>query len=206
VGASRSGEALQDILNQIQNVTMQISQIATAAEEQTATTSEITMNIQSINEVAQNANTDANANANAASMLTSLAEKLQEEVRRFKTAESELFILEIAKGDHRKFVDTVEDALLGIHQLEASKLSTHKTCRFGKWYDGEGKGMCGSLAAYRAIETPHERIHALARDAVNAFNSGDRQKAEAILLEMKGISSQIVGLLDQMEHEAKNKI
>ena len=35
---TRSGEALEDILNKINELTMQVSQIATAAEEQTATT------------------------------------------------------------------------------------------------------------------------------------------------------------------------
>jgi methyl-accepting chemotaxis protein len=44
--AAKSVEALQDILRQINDVVMQVSQIATAAEEQTATTGEISSNIQ----------------------------------------------------------------------------------------------------------------------------------------------------------------
>ena len=63
--------------------------------------------------------------------------------------------------------------------------------------------MCGSLPAYRAIAGPHERIHSLARDAVAAFNNGNPQQAQSILREMQGISQQIIGLLDQMEQEAK---
>ena len=48
---TRSGEALEDILNKINELTMQISNVATAAGEQTATTQEITNNIQMITEV-----------------------------------------------------------------------------------------------------------------------------------------------------------
>lgn len=44
--AARSGDALRDILNQINAVAMQVNQIATVAEEQTATTSEVSGNMQ----------------------------------------------------------------------------------------------------------------------------------------------------------------
>ena len=46
--AAKSGEALREILEQINEVTMQVNQVATAAEEQTATTTEISKNIMKI--------------------------------------------------------------------------------------------------------------------------------------------------------------
>jgi methyl-accepting chemotaxis protein len=203
-GASRSGEVLLEILSQIQDVTMQVSQIATAAEEQTATTGEITSNIQRINDVAQHSSSEAHGSAKAAITLNELAEKLQIEVRKFKTAESELFILELAKGDHRKFIETVDDVIKGYKSMEASALSTHMTCRFGKWYSSEGLAMCGSLPAYRAIAGPHEKIHSLAREAVAAHNSGDKQKAERFFAEAETLSHQIIDLLGQMAKEARS--
>jgi methyl-accepting chemotaxis protein len=51
--AARSGEALRGILEQIGTVTSQISQIATAAEEQTATIHEINNNMQIVADVAK---------------------------------------------------------------------------------------------------------------------------------------------------------
>ncbi|CAH2031662.1 methyl-accepting chemotaxis protein [Trichlorobacter ammonificans] len=51
--AASSGEALERILERISAVTMQISQIATAAEEQTATIQEINTNIQMVADVAR---------------------------------------------------------------------------------------------------------------------------------------------------------
>ena len=84
--AARSGQALQDILSQIQNVTMQVSQIATAAEEQTATTGEISNNIQQITEVVQETAKGAQESASAANQLAGLAEELQKLVGQFKLA------------------------------------------------------------------------------------------------------------------------
>lgn len=46
VEAAKSGKALVEILEEIGSVTMQIGQIATAAEEQTATVHDINRNIQ----------------------------------------------------------------------------------------------------------------------------------------------------------------
>ena len=82
--ASKSGEALQAILEQINAVNMQVSQIATAAEEQTATTAEISNNIQQINDVVQHTAHGAQESVVAANMLSGLAEELQRLVGQFK--------------------------------------------------------------------------------------------------------------------------
>jgi methyl-accepting chemotaxis protein len=84
--AARSGEALQDILTQINAVTMQVDQIATAAEQQTATTNEISRNILQITEVVNDTASGALQSANASSQLASLAERLQQLVGRFTLA------------------------------------------------------------------------------------------------------------------------
>jgi methyl-accepting chemotaxis protein len=82
--AARSGEALRDILEQINAVTMQVNQIATAAEEQTATTSEISSNMLQITEVVQQTSLGAQESATAAAQLSGNAEELQRLVRQFK--------------------------------------------------------------------------------------------------------------------------
>jgi methyl-accepting chemotaxis protein len=82
--ASHSGEALQEILSRINDVTMQINQIATAAEEQTSTTGEIAGNVSRINDVAQDSSRSAHESATAANQLVTLAEELQRQVRQFR--------------------------------------------------------------------------------------------------------------------------
>jgi methyl-accepting chemotaxis protein len=82
--AAKSGEALQDILQQINDVAMQVHQIATAAEEQTATTSEISNNMMQITEVVQVTAQGAHESATAAAQLHCNADELQRLVHRFK--------------------------------------------------------------------------------------------------------------------------
>ena len=84
--AEKSGTALQDILSQITAVTGQIGQIATAAEEQTATTHEISNNMQQITATVGHATQHAKDTATAAQHLSGLAGELQQLVARFKLA------------------------------------------------------------------------------------------------------------------------
>jgi methyl-accepting chemotaxis protein len=82
--AAKSGEALRDILEQVNAVTMQVNQIATAAEEQTCTTGEISNNMQQITQVVQDTANGAHQSAQAAARLNNTAEELQRLVRQFK--------------------------------------------------------------------------------------------------------------------------
>jgi len=82
--ASDSGKALERILEQINDVTMQINQVATAAEEQTATTSEISNNMHQITEVVAHTSRGAQESAASANQLSGLAEELRSVVGQFK--------------------------------------------------------------------------------------------------------------------------
>ncbi len=84
--AARSGEALHYILTQIDAVTMQVNQIATAAEQQTSTTNEIARNIHQISTVVMESTEGAQGSASTASKLARLAEELQRVVGQFKLA------------------------------------------------------------------------------------------------------------------------
>jgi methyl-accepting chemotaxis protein len=84
VEAAKSGDALRDILTQVNDVAMQVNQIATAAEEQTATTSEISSNMQQITEVVRSTAQGAHESATAAAQLNGNAEELQRLVRNFR--------------------------------------------------------------------------------------------------------------------------
>ena len=84
--SDRSGASIQEILQQIGELTNQINQIATAAEEQTRTTSEISSNMMQITEVVQGTARGAHESVHAAQQLNMIADDLQRMVRQFKLA------------------------------------------------------------------------------------------------------------------------
>ncbi|OGU01035.1 MAG: chemotaxis protein [Geobacteraceae bacterium GWC2_48_7] len=78
--------ALMEILAQVNSVTMQVSQIATAAEEQTATTSEITNNIHKISDVIEGTSKGAMDTAAASESLSRLGDELKHLMGHFRLA------------------------------------------------------------------------------------------------------------------------
>ena len=84
VTSEKSGQALVEILARISEVTMQVNQIATAAEQQTVTTGEVASNIQQITSVVHETARGADETAAAASRLSGQARELQNLVSRFR--------------------------------------------------------------------------------------------------------------------------
>ncbi|TAN48206.1 MAG: hypothetical protein EPN26_12905, partial [Rhodospirillales bacterium] len=44
-------------------------------------------------------------------------------------------VIERAKQDHKRFVESIAEAFEGKSRLKASDLANNHTCRLGKWYD-----------------------------------------------------------------------
>ena len=81
-----SGQALEQILDRANEVTAQVTQIAIAAEEQTATTSEISHNMLQISDVVQQTARGAEETASAAAELARQAHEMQILVSQFRLA------------------------------------------------------------------------------------------------------------------------
>jgi methyl-accepting chemotaxis protein len=84
-GAEASGRALQDILLEIDALALQVNQIATAAEEQTATTSDISQSIQRITDVAHKASDNTSSSVEATARLDHVARELQALISHFRS-------------------------------------------------------------------------------------------------------------------------
>ena len=82
--AAGSGKALESILQKINEVTEQINQVATAAEQQTAATLEISNNMHQITEVVAQTSSGARETTKAADQLSELASDLNAIVKQFK--------------------------------------------------------------------------------------------------------------------------
>ena len=116
--ATRSGEALRRIQEEISAVHLQVQQIATAAEEQTATTSEISSNIHQITNIAQQTMERSRTTVGTAQQLSRLSEELQKVVGQFKLSDSGKLIVwsssysvKVSQMDkeHQRLIDIIND-------------------------------------------------------------------------------------------------
>ncbi|MDA8087909.1 MAG: methyl-accepting chemotaxis protein [Nitrospiraceae bacterium] len=195
------GDSLSHIVKDVQGVKDQITNIATAVEEQSTASDEVAKSIEATSAISKDTEKMAQDVMHEVNSLTKVIEGLRNSTAEFKTKGGELMILDIAKTDHRIWCGKIASCLEGDLALSASDITDHFSCRFGKWYFGVGKEICGQLPSYKAIDTPHKKIHELARDAVSSINSGDRKKAEQAYSQMEEVSGQIGTLLDGIKNE-----
>lgn len=197
------GGSLKAVVGTVLKVNDQIARIATAVEEQSSASEDIAHNIEKTSDVARHMEAMSGEVMHEINGLIKIAEELRNASAAFRTKGGELMILDLAKSDHRIFMDKIGSCLSGETTLDPAKLADHRTCRFGKWYLTEGQDRCGSLHSFKEIDGPHAKIHAMAKDAVACNNSGDKNKAQKLYQEMESISDQISGLLDKIKLECR---
>ena len=199
--AGRSGDAMNTILEQINNLSMQVNQIATAAEEQTATTSEISKNILQITEVSSQTSTSAHDSAAEGSKLNMLSDSLTTVIAGLTIEESLSLCLRKAKSAHMIFTGKIKSHLDGSQRLDPKNLPTHLTCAFGKWYQDKGQVKCGNVNIFRDISAPHAKVHELGKQAVTAYDAGNKAAAAQYSQEMMSQSWHLIGMLEQLEKQ-----
>lgn len=205
VEAANSGAALRDILEQINDVAMQVNQIATATEEQTSSTGDISCNINKITDVIQMTAGKAGETARTSSRINGFAEELMLGLGRFKLEEDVLLALYKAKSAHMIFIGKIKSHLDGSAKIDPNALPTHLTCAFGKWYQTKGHESCGSNSHFREIDAPHAKVHELGKQSINAYNSGDKNKAVQLRDEMVSNSRRLMDILDRLALDFKSK-
>jgi methyl-accepting chemotaxis protein len=193
---------LQTIVESVQKVGSEITQIATAVDEQSAAADEVARNIEKTSAIAVEMDKMARDLMSEVGSMIQMTEDIRDTETGFKIKGSELMMIDVAKTAHRLFVSKIGECLKGNMMLEPEHLPDHQSCRFGKWYLGEGQYICGSLPSYRAIDNPHVKIHVLAKETLSAHNAGDRERAEKGYRDMTAISSRIGDLLDGIKREA----
>lgn len=197
---------LQAIVDSVQKVRDEITQIATAVDEQSSASEEVAGNIEKTSAISKQIEAMAEDVMHQVSTLTKIAEELRVSTGGFKTKGNELMILDLAKGDHRTWVNKIAAHMRGDERLDLEKLSDHTSCRFGKWYYSEGMQICGNLKSFREIEAYHDRVHSLGKEIVLSCNSGDKAKAERLFKEMEDTSHHIIKLLDEIKRECKREV
>jgi hypothetical protein len=111
--------------------------------------------------------------------------------------------VEVAKVDHLVFKFQIYLGLFGLRDLLSSQVSTHGTCRLGKWYyDGEGKECFSRLAGYREIELPHINVHKHGIAALQAKEKGDIATMLATVKLMEQSSADVISCLQKMADDA----
>ncbi len=219
-----AGEQISEIDNVVGDVNNIVTTIATAVEEQSIATKEIAANAgqaaSGIEQVTRNITDTSSiisditgevggvsrsvdeilgriieANINSDEM-NSLSLHLDTLTGQFKTGEKRFNIGQV-KVAHLAWRSILEAVIQGRRQMTPEEVTSHRECEFGKWYFGPGQSMA-SEALFKEVGTYHEQVHAIAREIVSVYNSGNKEKAEKMLDDFKRVRLLLFEKLDAL--------
>lgn len=182
----------------IRDVNDQIQQIAAAAEEQSAVSAEMS---QSLTTVIQTLTSERNQVGVIGQQIKKLTQATSRQFSLLTEWGLDSVLLQTVKSDHLMWKARLADALLGGQPLDAEEPSNHTHCRFEHWYGSTGKERYGELAAFRAVEEPHTRVHNLGQEIEQLAKQGATKQALAKLKQMDELSAQLFALLDELNQE-----
>lgn len=104
--------------------------------------------------------------------------------------------IRIAKADHIVWKKRLADMLIGRKSLRPDELSSHFSCRLGKWYYSDDAANLKHLKAFQDLEGPHKQVHDCGIEAVEKYNSGDHAGANVLLEKVDKASTEVLRLLD----------
>ncbi|MFK7159442.1 methyl-accepting chemotaxis protein [Marinospirillum sp. MEB164] len=194
----QASRALEEITQAMDRISQMSAQIASAAEEQTAVSEEINRHVVAISDGAVETVEHTAQIVAATSDMGAEISALMGEMRTFKVNIDPKIELAMAKSAHRAWKVRLRSFLDGRAALALSQAVDHHQCDLGKWYDSDGLQHYGDYQEMRDLKAPHQRMHQLIKEIIQAKNAGQLDQAEALYEEVEHYSEQIVTLINQL--------
>lgn len=141
-------------------------------------------------------------------MLGSVAEMMgsTKHVHQTISDASESSFVQLVKMDHVIWKSKVYRMLTSQEPINLDELPDHHNCRLGKWYkSNEGHDQYSRLSSFRALDTPHARVHESGIKAIKALQVDDIAAVQQHVAQMEAASQQVVQCLAKMEKEMHQK-
>ena len=136
--------------------------------------------------------------------LYSLVDSANVSQTRNKQVSNEMFV-NLAKLDHVLFKLAGYEAVF--ENNDNIDFSAHTTCRFGKWYSGEGKETFSKTSSFSKIDTPHKAVHESIKRIPDYIKNDSVTNADSIIdsfSEAENKSKELFELLNSMMRERAN--
>ena len=189
------------------------------AERTQKATSEIEINISTLQQESNDMRTNSDA-------ITEIANSSNEVIHAFEGTFTQLNALAkdssltaekiqnrlfttLVKVDHVLYKSNAYSTILAEDETRA--FTDHKNCRMGKWYSGLGQEVFGKTKAFKEMDTPHAAVHDSVfknLEFVKSHSTLKNDNPKTIInnfATMENASSKLFVLLDNMIHEIDEK-
>ena len=192
-------EALMIIAGSVNQLSSMNCQIATAADQQSSVASEMSQNVENIDNLTKKSREDAEQVTRSSQYLMGLAHKLQGAARHDKLGGDNLDF-QAAQDTHRMWVKKLEAYVAGDKsQLGRDVITNHHHCMLGRWYYGVGMQRYGQHPLMKELEAPHAELHRTAETILKWHEAGKEAEARAQMDKLRGYSNKIIDILEQLK-------
>jgi methyl-accepting chemotaxis protein len=196
------GSSLMAITDSVITVKGQITQIATAVEEQSATAEEIASNAEGSSSLATRNETISSEMLDSITELRKTSILLSRITRGIRTTGHKDLSLDIGVTDALTTLSIFKAHIEDTKPIDVSRISDPTTSKVGRWIYGEGKEYFGGLPEYAKVISTHEEVHSLAAEAVKAKESGNEPETMRVLALLEVKLHDVVGLLEGLKGKA----
>ncbi|MGB9679936.1 MAG: methyl-accepting chemotaxis protein [Thermoanaerobacteraceae bacterium] len=195
-------KSMEDIIKQTNNVQEHIEEITANVEEQSAFIQEMSATNEENAEFAQNIKKISISTGEEIYDLSKKLEKRRKEIR-----EKAYFIslsekIDLFKIDHLFYKWKIYNMLLGFEKLSEDVEDYHR-CALGEWYYSVKDEKIRSLSSFNKIEEVHAKVHSLVKDAIQTYNSKNKEQTEEILKNIEKFSEKLILILEEFKKEIK---
>ncbi|PJI10561.1 MULTISPECIES: methyl-accepting chemotaxis protein [Clostridium] len=200
---NNASSGIKSITSAMNTVGDSFTSISANIEEQTATTQEMSSNLQFINEKSTRIREETNRTGKS---FFDISLKI-DEIRLRTLANSEEVdndtMIELSITDHLMWKWRVYNLILGYIKFETSNVGDSHSCRLGKWLDTLDYNNPDTKCIIDNIKEPHSNIHNLAKQAVTEYNAGNIKACENILEEIDKDSKIVINCLNELKVKMK---
>jgi methyl-accepting chemotaxis protein len=195
------------VVEAVEQLNIEATQIAANSQEQTAVIEEFTSRAAELSQSADNILNTCNETGQGIFKASKLNNQIRlgmiKEISRLEIID----IIDLSRTDHLNLRWRIYNMLLGYETIDENVVGNPMDCRLGRWYYGAGKELFKDNDIFKKIEKPHKLLHEWAKGSVLAVASKNMSKAEEAFREMDLYSNEVIELLDELKQFVqKNKI
>lgn len=200
-GAKSASQALINIVEMMQKINGATSQIAAMSEEQTSTIMDISARNATIYDNSVLAQEISQQTAKTIFELSSQMDNYRKTFFGINVRLTSKDIVRVAKTDHLLWKWRVYNLILGVGTIDLNEVTSHETCRLGKWYYGDLPDHVKQNEIFKQLEEPHKQVHQNAKLVVERYQKNDLIGVEKSFEDLEKASVIVIDLLTILENE-----
>jgi len=190
----------REIADNVNQASAGIQEVNENIAQASTVNSEVTLEVSEINGEANSVAAHASDIYELAVELQTNAEALKKEVEKFRFKD-EIFAIGEIKAAHFQWKMKLSSVIAGYQQIDEDDVVDHHQCSFGKWYDNVPDEL-KKIPVFTELGIHHEAVHKKIREAVICRNQQDLSGAKHKIAEFEVERKKLFKNLDELYSQA----